>query len=86
MDGLLELEGLLGHPLHEVLGEHLRETGHVEDVLLGVQRGELAAHLVEVVDQTAGGTAHARVERAEQPGRAGADNRDIFDVLHGLQS
>src|SRR5213076_2286331 len=72
MDGLLELEGLLGHSLHEVLGEHFRETGHVEDVLLGVERRELAAHLVEVVDQTAGSAAHSRVKRAEQPGRAGA--------------
>src|SRR2546426_4912144 len=86
VDGLLELEGLLGHPLHQVLGEDLWEARDVEDVLLRVQRRELAAHLIEVVDQTAGGPAHSRVKSAEQPGRAGADNRDIFDVLHGLQS
>src|SRR5206468_17065 len=81
VDGLLELEGLLGHPLHQVLGEDLWEARDVEDVLLRVQRRELTAHLVEVVDQTAGGPAHSRVKSAEQSGRAGADNRDIFDVL-----
>src|SRR5207249_1381258 len=82
MDRGLELERLLGHPLHEVLGEHLGEAGDVEDVLLGIERRELPAHLVEVVDQAAGRAAHPGVEGGEQARRAGADYGDIFDVLH----
>src|SRR5256712_2922035 len=59
------------------------ETGGVEDVLLGVERGELPARLVQVIDDTARGAAHAGVEAAEQARRAGADYGDIFEVLHG---
>src|SRR2546422_498187 len=85
VDGRAELQALLGHALDQVLGEDLREAGDVEDVLLGIESRELAAHLVEIVDQPAGRAAHPRVEGAEQPRRAGPDDRDIFDVLHAAR-
>jgi hypothetical protein len=79
----LELERLIGHALHEIFGENLGKAGHVEDVLLRVQRRELAAELIEVVDEPAGRAAHPGVERAEQPRGTGTDDGDIFHVLHG---
>jgi hypothetical protein len=50
---------LLGEVLHEVLRQHLREAGDVEDVLLRVERGELPAELRERVDDLRRGAAHA---------------------------
>src|SRR5207244_3999375 len=82
MDGRLELERLLRHPLHQGLRQDLGEAGDVEDVLLGIERRELPAHLVEVVDQAATRAAHAGVKGGKQACRAGADDRDIFDLLH----
>src|ERR1044072_7503716 len=78
----LPAESLLRESFHQVLREDLRKARDVEDVFLGIQRGELAADLVEVVDQAMRGAAHPRIERGEQTGRAGADDDDIFGFLH----
>src|SRR5688500_3348759 len=75
-------EPLLRQSLHEIFRQDLRKAGHVEDVFLGIERGELAADLIEIVDQAVRGAAHSRVKRREQSRRAGADDRDIFRVLH----
>src|SRR5207247_7428446 len=69
VDRRLPLQPLLGHSLHEVLGEDLGEARDVEDVLLRVERRELAADLIEVVDQAARGPAHPGVEGTEQSRR-----------------
>src|SRR5213078_142147 len=78
----LPLQRLLRHAAHQVLGEDLGKSGDIEDVLLRIERRELAADLVERIDQATGGAAHPGVKGAEQSRRAGADDRDIFDVLH----
>src|SRR5207253_1596466 len=78
----LPLQRLLRHAAHQVLGEDLRKSGNIEDVLLRIERRELAADLVERIDQATRGAAHPGVKGAEQSRRAGADDRDIFDVLH----
>jgi hypothetical protein len=78
---LLELSRLLQERVHEVLREDLREARHVEDVLLGVQSGELAASLGKCVDDLRGGPAHASVEEGEEPDRSGADDRQVPDLM-----
>src|SRR5688572_9363503 len=75
-------EPLLRQSLHEIFRQDRRKAGHVEDVFLGIERGELAADLIEIVDQAVRGAAHSRVKRREQSRRAGADDGDIFRVLH----
>ena len=47
----LPLQALLGEPFHQVLRENLRKSRNVEDVFLGIERGQLTAHLIEIVDQ-----------------------------------
>jgi len=76
-----ELERLFGHPLDQVLGQDSGKTGDVEDELLGVERGELAAQRRERIDDPAGGAPHTGVERAEQPGGATADDGDVSEGI-----
>jgi len=58
-------EALLGESFDEVFRENLRKTGDIEDVLLGIERGELAADLIEIVDQAMGSATHPGVKRRE---------------------
>src|SRR6185437_4504255 len=81
--GSPELRRLLVQALDQVLGEDFREARDVEDVFLRIDGGQLTTHLVQVVDDPAGGTAHPRVERTEEAGGAGADDRDVHGFLHG---
>src|SRR5438046_763526 len=83
VDPRLPLQRLLGKAPHQVLGEDLGDARDVEDVLLGVERGQLAARLIERVDQAERGPAHPGIEARKEAGGAGADDGDIFDVLHG---
>ena len=76
------LERLLAQLLDEVLGQHSRVAGHVEDPLLRIQRGELAAELGQRVDDARAGLAHAGPEgRATGPTGPGADDRDVADLV-----
>ena len=54
-----------------------REAGDVEDLLLGVHRGDLAAELGQRVDDRDPVAAEAGVVGGEQPGRAGADDQEV---------
>ena len=81
MDRLVELARLLGQRLHEILRQHLRKAGDVEDVLLGIQRGELAAELRQRVDDLRRRSSHAGVERSEDARRAAADDRDVGEFV-----
>ncbi len=78
-----ELRGLVGQALHQVFRQDFGEARHVEDVFLRIQGRELAADVVQIVDQPAGGPAHPGVERAEKSGRSRADDGDILEVVHG---
>ena len=87
LDGRLEvdrdvelLECLAAQLLDEVLGEHLRVTGDVEDPLLRVQRRQLAADLRQRVDDPRRGLAHAGPERGREPDRARPDDGDVADL------
>jgi hypothetical protein len=91
LDGRLEvdrhvelLQGLAAQLLDEVLRQHLRVAGDVEDPLLGIQRGELAADLRQGIDDARGRLAHAGPERGRQPDRAGADDGDVADLSRRL--
>src|ERR1700678_2983674 len=42
---VVELRSLHAQLPDEVLGQHLREAGHVEDVFLGIQRGQLSTEI-----------------------------------------
>ena len=83
MRGGAELKSLRDHVAHEVLGQDLREAGHVEDVLLGIEGHELAAERGQGVHDARRGAAHARVEGGEEPGRPPADDRDVPELLLG---
>ena len=75
------LERLHAQHLDQVSGEHLRMAGDVEDPLLGIERGQLAAELGQRVDHPRGCLAHAGPERRAHPDRAGADHRDVADLV-----
>ena len=62
-----ELEALLDAEVDERLALDLRMPGDVEDVLLGVDGGDLAAELLEGLDDADGRLAMARVVRRRQP-------------------
>ncbi len=76
-----ELERLRGHVPHQVLGQHLGKARDVEDVLLRVERHELAAKRRQGVDDAGRGAAHPRIERREEAGRSSADNRDVLELV-----
>ena len=62
----LELERLLGQRAHEILRQDLRKAADVEDVLLGIEGGELPAELRQRVDDLRRHAAHAGVEEGEE--------------------
>ena len=74
-------ERLLAQLVDEVLGEDPPVAGHVEDPLLRIQRRELAAELGQRVDDARGRLAHAGPERGGEAHRAGADDRDVADLV-----
>jgi hypothetical protein len=65
VDGRLELKRLFGHPLHEVLRQHLGEARDIEDVFLGIEGDQLPTHLVEIVDHATARAPHAGIKGAE---------------------
>src|SRR5438067_4291957 len=79
------LAGLLDQLVDQLLAVHLGEAGDVEDVLLGVDRGNLAAELLEALDDPDAGIAMAAVVGGGKAGRAAADDGDVGDLLcaHG---
>jgi len=72
-----KLRGLLSERLNQVFGQNLRESGDVEDVLLGVKRRELAAKLRQRIDDLRAHAPHASIKPCEKTGRPAADDRDI---------
>src|SRR5262249_19774490 len=82
-----ELSGLCRELTHEILREHTRETAHVEDQLLGIERLELSPELGQGVDDARRHATHAGVELGEQPSGSGANDRDVDELVrcHGLK-
>jgi hypothetical protein len=76
-DDRVVLHGLIDEVAREVLGQDPGEAGDVVDVLLRVERGELAAEDLERVDELDGHLPHAGVKRGEEAGRAAADDEDV---------
>ena len=62
-----ELEPLLGAELDERLALDLRVAGDVVDVLLRIDRGDLAAELLEALEDADRGLAVARVVGGREP-------------------
>src|SRR6476646_3752260 len=79
------LEPLLRAELDKGLALDLRMPCNVEDVLLGIHGGDLAADLLEALDDPNGRIAMARVIRSSEAGRAGPEDRDVDDAVlaHG---
>ena len=81
------LEALLGAELDEVAAQDLRVAGDVEDVLLGVDRRDLAPELLDRVDDSNGRVPVAGVVRSGEPSWARAENGDVDDAVraaHGV--
>src|SRR5207244_5263243 len=74
-------EALLGAELDQVAAEDLRMAGDVVDVLLLIDRCDLAAGLLDRVDDPAGGVAMAGVVRGGEPRRARPEDRDVDDAV-----
>ena len=81
---LAELLLLLDELLDEILRQHLREPRHVEDEFFRIQRHQLAARLRQCVDDLRADAAHSRVEKTEQAGRTGSDDRDVLLFVNHL--
>ena len=64
-------------PLDQLAALDRREPGDVEDLLLGVHRGDLAAQLGQRVDDGDAHPAEAGVVGGEQAGRACADDEEV---------
>ena len=71
------LQPLLDHAVDVLLAADLREAGDVEDVLLGVDGGDLAAELLEALDDAAARLAMAGVVGGGEARGPGADDRDV---------
>src|SRR5205823_11281532 len=85
VDRLLEATRLFHQRSDQILGEHLRYAGDVEDVLLGIKRRELAAGVGECVDDLRRYSAHARIKKSKESRRPSAEDRNVFDLLsHSL--
>ncbi len=78
----IELRRLLCQFVYEVLGQDFGKPSYVEDVLLGIQRRQLAAKLRKSVYNLSRGTPHSCVKRSENPGRTAADDRDVLYLVH----
>ena len=79
----MELRRLFDERIHHVLGQNLGEAANVEDVLLGVERGELAAELGQGVNDAGRCPTHSRVKSGEQSGGTAADDSDVgYFVSH----
>ncbi len=77
----MKLRRLLGEVFHQVFGEHLGITCHIEDVFFGIQRRELSTKFGERVNYLCRRATHAGIEQCEQPGRAATNNGDISNHL-----
>src|SRR6185437_16002575 len=75
------LEPLLRAELDERRPLDLRVAGDVVDVLLGVDRRDLAAELLEALDDPDRGVAVAGVVGGREAGRARAQDRDVDDAV-----
>src|SRR3954451_13356393 len=73
----MELRCLLHQRLHQILRQNLREPSNIEDVFLGIERGELSAQLRQRVDDLRLGAPHAGIKRGEQPGGTAATDRGV---------
>src|ERR1035437_6320602 len=75
--------GLLGEVADQLTPRDSRETGDVEDLLLGVHHADLATNLAQGVDHGDLEPTDAGVVGAEQPDRARADYQQVnFDRAH----
>src|ERR1041385_6957321 len=86
MHGLIELPRLLDHRAHQIFRQHFGKTGDVEDVFLGIQRGELAAGFRERVDDLRRRSTHARIEQPEDARGAAPDDGYVTNLLHSGKS
>src|SRR5262249_18836772 len=75
---------LFDQVVHQVAAADRREAGDVEDLLLRVHRGDLAAGFRQRVDHGYRQPTEAGVVRREQPGRAGSYDGevDLTGVAH----
>src|SRR3954462_13841900 len=73
---VVELRCLLDQRLHQILRQNLRETSDVEDVLLGIERGELSAQLRKRGNDLRLRPPHSGKKRGDHPGGPPANDPD----------
>ena len=69
----------------QVLGQHARKAPHIVDILLGIERGELAAQLGQRVNDLGAHLAQPGVERPKEARGAAANNSEVVEI-HGLKT
>src|SRR5207244_4367140 len=74
-------QALLGAELDQLRAENLRVAGNVVDVLLGVDGRDLAAELLEALDDPHGGVAVAGVVRGREARGARPEDGDVDDAV-----
>src|SRR4029077_18315494 len=79
-----KLRRLLDERVDQILRQDLRESPGIEDVLLGVERGELPAQLRQGVDDPRRRTAHSRIKGGEQSGGTAANDGDVSYLVGHL--
>ena len=75
------LQRLVGELVDQRLAVDLGEAGDVEDVLLGIDRADLAAELLERLDDPYRRVAMPAVVRGGKTRRATPDHRDVNDLV-----
>ncbi len=68
---------LFDQVIDQFLSAHLGKTGHVVDVLFGIEGGELAAELGHAFDHFDGHLAHSRIKGGKQSRRTSTDDGDV---------
>src|SRR6188474_3617221 len=79
MDVRAELEPLLDGEVDEILPPDLRVAGDVVDVLLGIDRSDLATELTKALDDADARVTVPGVVRGREADRACADDGDVAD-------
>ncbi len=75
------LDRLDPEALDQVLGQDLRVAGDVEDPLLRIQGGQLAAQLGQRIDDPGVGLPHPGPEGGAETDRSGPDDGDVPDLV-----
>jgi len=81
----IELACLLRQLADEILCEDLRESRHIEDVLLGIKSSQLSAKLRKRIENLRSRPAHSRIKGGEKTSRPASDDGNVLYLVHSEQ-